>query len=121
MRQDNVISDTQHLLTISTFCHQLRPALLQALPQFTLLFLQSAPVCCHFNCLTLADLTLLQGRHSVILNDEKRQDEDKTEGVSEKRDEMRRVRGRWGSASLGKKNRRVNKESERMVVKREID
>lgn len=57
----------------------------------------------------------------MILNDEKRQDEDKTEGVSEKRDEMRRVRGRWGSASLGKKNRRVNKESERMVVKREID
>lgn len=101
MRQYNAIPVTQ--LTISAFCCQLRPALLQALPQFTLLFSQSVSICCHFNCLTLADLTLLPGRHSVTLNDEKRQDEDKTEGVSERRDETRRVRGGWGSASLRKK------------------
>lgn len=36
----------------------------------------------------------------MTLNDEKRQDENKTEGVSERREETRRG---WGSASLGKK------------------
>lgn len=101
-RGDNATSVTQCLLTISTFFYQSRPALLQALPQFTLLFSQSAPICCHFNCLTLAELTLLPERHSVALNDKKRQDEDKTKGVSERRDETRRARGGWGWASLGK-------------------
>lgn len=48
----------------------------------------------------------------MTLNDDKRQDEDKTEGVSERREEMRRVRGGWGSASLVKEKGRVNEESE---------
>lgn len=48
----------------------------------------------------------------MTLNDDKRQDEDKTEGVSERRDETRRVRGGWGSASLVKEKGRVNEESE---------
>lgn len=83
----------QSHIACSTFSYQLRPALLQALPQFTVLFIQSVPICCHYNCLTLADLTLLPDRHSVTLNEEKRQDADKTEGVSERRDETRRMRG----------------------------
>lgn len=86
MREEN---ETQRLLTISTFCFQLRPALLQAHSQLTLLFSQSVPIHRHFNCLSLAGLTLLPGRHSVTLNDDNRQDEDKTEGVSERRDEVR--------------------------------
>ena len=39
----------------------------------------------------------------MTLNDEKRQDEDETEGVSERRDETRRARGGWGWASLGRR------------------
>lgn len=37
----------------------------------------------------------------MTLDDNNRQDEDKTEGVSERRDETRRDRGGLGSASLG--------------------
>lgn len=92
------------LLTISTFCYHLRPARLQALPQFTLLFSQSVPICRHFNCLTLADLTLLPGRHTVTLNDDKREDGDQTERVSERRDERSEGRtGIWQPCEGGKK------------------
>lgn len=87
-------SDTQHLLTISTFCCHLRPAQRLALPPFTLLFSQTVPICRHFNCLTLADLTLLPGRHTVTLNDDKAEDGNQTERVSKRRDE--RSAGRTG-------------------------
>lgn len=67
MRQDNALPVTKRLLTISTFCHQLCPALLQALYLHLLLFSQSVPICCLFNCLTLVDLTLLPGGDTIWL------------------------------------------------------
>lgn len=80
-RSCNTSSVSPCWFTIRAFCSQLQRVLLQAHPQFTLLFSWSLPICRHFNCLTLADLTLLPGRHSATLNDYKRGVEDEREGV----------------------------------------